>query len=145
MASDTSLGPSEVVEETRNIRLNIEGYTPTRGIEGDIMQVEVRSSVPLRCAIFNIQIGWFVEPTPRLQNMNAILASVEAEWIAPTSFYRYTISATVPHPWNQPRLSPVPIVLEINGLRKYGGKMHELLAVGDFTYEEAYDTAEMDK
>ncbi|CZR68970.1 uncharacterized protein PAC_18871 [Phialocephala subalpina] len=102
--SNDSFGPFGFVEETRDIGLRIEGYTPTRGMADDILQVKVGSFVPLLCAVFNIQIGFFVQPEPRLQNLNAILASVEEERISPTSFYRYTVSARVPYPENQPRM-----------------------------------------
>jgi hypothetical protein len=139
--SNDSFGPFGFVEETRDIGLRIEGYTPTRGMAGDILQVKVRSFVPLLCAIFNIQIGFFVELEPRLQNLNAILASVEEERISPTSFYRYTVSSRVPYLENQRRMSPLPIILEINGLQRYGGKMFEFFEVGNFMYEEAAEMA----
>ena len=140
-SSHGSFVPFGFVEETRGIGLQIESYTPTRGIAGNILQVKIVSFVSLLCAVFNIQIGCFVELEPRLQNMNAILASVEEERISPTSFYRYTVSARVPHPGNQPRMTPLPIILEINGLQRYGAKMLEFLEVGHFTYEEAHEAA----
>jgi hypothetical protein len=141
--SNESFGHFGFVDETRDLGLRIEGYTPTRGVMGDMLQVKVTSFVPLLCAVFNIQIGFFVEPEPRLQNMNAIFASVEEERISPTSFYRYTVSARVPYPGNQPRMSPLPIILEINGLQKYGGNRFEFFEVGNFTYEETHEAAEM--
>jgi hypothetical protein len=141
--SNEPFGHFGYVEETRDLGLRIEGYTPTRGVMGDMLQVKVASFVSLLCAVFSIQIGFFVESEPRLQNMNAILASVEEERISPTSFYRYTVSVRVPYPGNQPRMSPLPIILEINGLQRYGGKMFEFFEVGYFTYEEAHEAAEM--
>jgi Zinc finger, C2H2 type len=123
-------------EGFRDDGLRIAGYTPTRGKEGDVLQVKVGSSVPLHCAVFNVQIGFFADPEPQVQNMNAILASVEEKRISPKSFYSYIVSARVPHPENQPRLSPLPIKLEINGMQRLGGRMFEVIEVGLFTYEE---------
>jgi hypothetical protein len=147
-ASESSLsnelfGPLESVQGICGIGLRIEGYTPTRGTAGDLLQIEIESFVPLLCAVFSTQIGFFVEPEPRLQNMNAVFATVGEERMSPASFYRYKVSARVPFPGSQPRMSPLPIILEINGLQRYGGKMFEFLEAGHFTYEEAHERAEM--
>ncbi|KAN0095240.1 hypothetical protein V8E51_015951 [Hyaloscypha variabilis] len=130
------LGSFAISGQPRDVGLRIEGYNPARGMAGDILQVKVGSFFPLLSVVFNIQIGFSPEAVPRLQNMNAVPASVVGEGISPKFFYRYTLSARVPYPKNQPRMSPLPIILEINGLQRYGGEILELLEVGHFTYDE---------
>jgi hypothetical protein len=140
--ADTYLGPTVNPLSSLNfgtassLDLRIEGYAPRAGVAGDMMQIRLRSSVPLQCAVFSLQFGRLVQAGNDLQRMNAIPTSVHVDSIAIASFYRYTISARIPDLWDQLPFSPVPVKLGIEGLQKYEGKMYEALAVGDFVYEE---------